>query len=155
MLLCPLRSPCRLTQKFGERPKVYAQFGLKGHNGIDYAAEAPNEKKPLYAPMEGIVSEVGDTADKGYGKYIRIVNQTPDSQGRFKEVTLGHFDSIMVTKGQSVMLGEQVGIMGSTGFSSAVHVHFGLRHIDSQKNVLDYNNGYKGAVDFLPFIISW
>jgi murein DD-endopeptidase MepM/ murein hydrolase activator NlpD len=155
MLLCPLKNPCRLTQKFGERPEVYSQFGLKGHNGLDYADKVAGTKAPLYAPMEGIVKVVADQGKAGYGKYIRIVNTTPDEQGRFKEVTLGHFDSIEVKQGQFIALGARVGIMGSTGFSTAVHVHFGLRHLDANGNVLKLDNGYKGSVDFLQYVISW
>ena len=154
MLLCPVKTPYRLTQKFGENPNVYNQFGLKGHNGLDFASDVPGKKVPMYCPMEGVAFEVGDQGAKGYGKFIRIRNTTPDATGHLKEVIMGHFDSIDVKQGQFLPLGEKLGVMGTTGFSSGVHLHWGLRFLKDGV-VLDYDNGYKGYIDFLPYIIYW
>lgn len=156
MLLCPVKNLCRLTQKFGERPEVYSQFGLKSHNGVDWSGKNPGDKVPLYAPLEGYL-EIGDQGAKGYGKHVRIKTKQYDNKGRLKEVILGHFDSIdpRWKTGDFVPMGEKLGIMGTTGFSSGVHVHMGLRFLNAAGTVLDYDNGWKGYIDFHPFIIYW
>lgn len=156
MLLCPVKQPRRKTQGFGERPDVYAQFGLKGHNGIDFAGEHAGEKVRLYAPIEGYL-ELGDQGNGGYGKYVRIRSKQLDDQGRRKDVILGHLDSFApnIHNGMFIPLGECVGIMGTTGFSSGVHVHCGLRFLREDGSVLDSNNGYAGYVDFDPWVIDW
>lgn len=144
-----------MTQGFGQRPEVYLQFGLKGHNGVDFAGAYPGEKAPLYAPLEGYIEVTRGTT--GYGNHVRIKTKQLDDQGRRKEVILGHFDSIdeKWQTGMFVPLGERLGIMGTTGFSSGVHVHMGLRFLKQNGAVMNGDNGFAGYVDFLPWVIYW
>src|SRR5215216_603770 len=55
------------TQNFGENLNDYTQFGMKGHNGIDWAAP---KGAPVRAVHDGRV-EFGDDP-KGYGKFARL-----------------------------------------------------------------------------------
>jgi len=63
------------TQKFGKRPEVYKQWGMKGHNGIDFRTrfnDSPDGKRPVYAVMDGIILEANDEIKDDYGKNLRI-----------------------------------------------------------------------------------
>lgn len=156
MILSPIAGINRITQKFGLRPEVYAQFGLKGHNGIDFTGRFKKQMATIYAPIEGVVTVVQDDGKAGYGKHIKIRTVAPDAKGRIKEVVLAHLSEFTVKKGQFVYQLDPIGVQGNTGFSTAPHLHFGLRFIDAKTNaVLDYGNGFKGYVDFLPHLRFW
>lgn len=156
MFLSPIAGINRITQKFGLRPDVYAQFGMKGHNGIDFTGRFKTQMATIYAPIEGIVTVVQDDGKAGYGKHVKIRTVSPDAKGRIKEVVLGHLSECKVVQGQFVYQLDEVGVEGNTGFSTAPHLHCGLRFIDAKTNtVLDYNNGFKGYVDFLPYLRFW
>lgn len=133
----------RITQKFGERPEVYKQFGHKGHNGVDFG---PNGNETIYAPFTGVAT-VLDQGSAGYGLHIKITDDE-------KECVLGHLSEVLIKNGTKVYMGDKVGKMGSTGFSTAKHLHFGLKYLANGK-VVSPNNGYKGSVDPLPFLITW
>jgi murein DD-endopeptidase MepM/ murein hydrolase activator NlpD len=154
MISCPLASPCRITQRFGERPDVYGQFGLKGHEGIDLAGPVPGQLVSIYAPYDGVIYEVGDQGKKGYGKFIRL-RTFPSKNGQKRELVFGHLSVIGVKLGDEVRFGDSIGIMGSTGFATAPHLHFGLRRIDAAGKVIDYGNGFTGYVDFLDYLIPY
>ena len=154
MILCPLQNPCRVTQRFGQRPDVYKQFGLKGHNGVDFAGQHPGELVPVYSPYDAVVHEVGDQGTKGYGRFVRL-RTAPNAAGYRRELVLGHLSSIVVNAKQEISLGDSIGIMGNTGFSSGPHLHLGLRRIAPNGSVVDENNGFSGYIDFLPWLLFW
>lgn len=155
MLHCPVKSPCRITQVFGENPKIYSQFGLKGHNGIDFTGPEKGVPVAIYSAIEGYVYEIGNQGKAGYGKYVRVRSHSPDDRGRLKETIYAHLSDITVKQGQFMPMGDKVGIMGNTGFSTALHLHFGLRFLNTIGKVLDAGNGYSGYIDCLPYIRFW
>ena len=56
-----------ITQYFGVNKEDYTQFGLQGHNGIDYGLPT---NTPIFAPHSGKVIEA--TLDPlGYGLYVK------------------------------------------------------------------------------------
>lgn len=135
-----------ITQSFGTNPKIYAKFGLKGHNGIDLRTrfiDSPLGRRYVTASHEGIVEIVRADAN-GYGTHIRL-------RGPDRCLTIyGHLTKSYVSKGQSVKAGERIGLTGNTGFSSGPHLHFEYRPAGWEKKT---KNGFAGAVDPLPFII--
>jgi len=162
MLLCPLENTAVLkqnwiqvrpivTQNFGENPQIYKQFGLKGHNGIDFRAAM---RTPIYAPCDGVIRHKEETG--GYGKYIKLRNND-----RGREIVLAHFDSILVEQGQQVNMGQFLGFSGNTGFSTGPHLHMGLRFLKKKGDdvwdwsVMEYNNGYFGYIDFLKALVTF
>jgi len=134
----------RITQFFGKNPDMYKQFGMLGHNGIDFGIPVGT---PLFAVFEGIVFECSDDGS-GYGKFIKLRKDNI-------EVVYGHLSDQEVKKGQKIYMGDKIGESGNTGNSTGPHLHFGLRCLDSKGNILAYNNGYKGYVDPLPFLLTW
>lgn len=139
----------RTTQGFLDRPQFYAQFGLKGHGGLDFG---PNGNETIYAPFSGEV-KVKNTGEAGYGLHVLI----RDGE---KECVLGHLREVFVKDGMKVYMGEKMGLMGSTGVSSAKHLHFGLRYTENKgplwsRAVLNLDNGFHGYVDPSEYMITW
>jgi murein DD-endopeptidase MepM/ murein hydrolase activator NlpD len=156
MIFSPIAGVNRITQVFGARPEVYAQFGLKGHNGIDLTPRFKSKMAVLHSPIDGRVTVVQDDGKSGYGKWVRIVSAGADDKGRLKEITIAHLSEFRVSVGQYVYQLDEIGVEGNTGFSTAPHVHLGLRYLDAATGaVLDTGNGYKGSVDFLPYLRFW
>lgn len=144
MFICPIKTPVLVTQHFGERPSVYKQFGLKGHNGVDLRAPVGTL---IYAPIGG-VAEVHDQGKKGYGLYVRIKN--PEY-----ECVLAHLSKAAFQGIHEVHVGDPIGLSGNTGFSTAPHVHFGVRKLNSDGTVKDKANGFAGYLNIEPFTIAW
>lgn len=136
-----------VTQLFGANPKIYAQFGLKGHDGIDLRTrfiDSPLGRRYVTAAHDGVVEIVRADA-AGYGTHIRL--RGPDGC----MTIYGHLTKSYVSKGQSVKVGERIALTGNTGFSSGPHLHFEYRPAGWEKKS---NNGYAGAVDPMPFLID-
>lgn len=156
VILSPISGINRITQVFGVRPEDYSQFSLKGHNGVDLTPRFKTKMATIYSPLEGVVTVVKDEGNEGYGKYVKLRSTAPDDKGRIKEVVLAHLSSIKVYEGQFVYLLDEIGIEGNTGFSTAPHLHFGLRYINHRTNIIEnYDNGFKGYVDFLNYMRFW
>ena len=141
-----IKRPCdksfRISQRFGQNPDIYKQFGLKAHNGIDHSVPVGT---PIIAVAKGVVKAVKFDPD-GYGHYIRL-------QHKNFETVYAHSDQIPFFQfGDTVETGETIMLSGNTGFSTGPHLHFGLRETDSQGNVINYENGYKGYIDPQPWI---
>lgn len=97
-------------------------------NALDIANPS---SPPVYSPFEGRVSAIHDcTLDgdcsRGWGGYGNSVEIQLSEGGT---ALFGHLTIIMVTSGQSISKGDQVGIMGTTGVSTGTHLHFELRGI--------------------------
>ncbi len=141
-----------MGQKFGDHQLDYSQFGLIGHNGIDFACP---KGKPVYAVHDGWISEV-TAKETGYG--LRIT-QWWEEDGFEWDFTYGHFLSVKFpdyswnqwSKPWFVRAGEVIGYVDSSGFSTGNHVHGTLRKYKGRQ-LLNYNNGYFGAIDWLPYL---
>src|SRR4051794_449357 len=115
MILSPIESPVRLTQRFGADPAHYGQYGLLGHDGTDMTGPTPGVSVPTYAPYDGQVSVMtGRAGWAAYGVCVAI-HTPPDPQGVRREIVLGHHKSLSVKDGQWVHLGDPIGWMGDTG----------------------------------------
>lgn len=143
----------RVTQWFGGNRAVYEQYGMIGHNGIDYGVPVGT---PVFAPMDGIVKVV-DSGKAGYGLHIKIRNPFKRT-----EVVLGHLSRADVVDGAFVTMGDKIALSGNTGHSTGPHVHEGVRLLKEggktplfEWQVLNYGNGYLGYFDHSEFCINW
>lgn len=143
-----------ISQGFGERPEVYAQFGWKGHNGLDIAAPLGT---PVCAMADGWIVEATQK-DTGYG--LRIT-QYFEQEEKGYDLTYGHFQKInypnltfnIQRRDYPVKAGDIIGYVDSTGFSSGNHLHITLRPYIWRSYQLEApDNGFGGAIDILPFI---
>lgn len=87
--------------------------GYDWHPGIDIAVDFGT---PVYATAAGTVEQAGPNG--GYGRYVRIAH------GNGYETAYGHMSGIAVAAGQTVIKGEIIGFVGSTGYSTGPHLHY-------------------------------
>ncbi|WP_064092078.1 M23 family metallopeptidase [Rossellomorea aquimaris] len=99
----------------------------KMHKGIDIARPS---NKTIKTVDNGVVVSAGWDSG-GYGNKVVI-----DHQNGYKTI-YAHLDSISVSPGQTVEKGQKIGIMGTTGESTGVHLHIEVYKNGSLINPLD------------------
>lgn len=95
-----------------------------GHGGIDIQ---PSEGSPVYSSADGVVTWVqtgysnaqGSNGMESYGNMVSIFHEGPNIG-----TVYAHMSEVMVSKGQQVRMGEQIGKCGNTGNSYGAHIHF-------------------------------
>ena len=98
------------------------------HWGIDLTGYTG---APIYAAGDGFVSHTGWTAG-GHGINV-VVDHGYGYQTRY-----AHLSKSLVTDGQWVKRGEQIGEMGSTGRSSGPHLHYEVIYRGSKVDPMSY-----------------
>lgn len=135
-----------ITQRFGENPAMYRPFGFDGHNGIDYRVkfdDTPQGRRYVYAAKWGVVIEVGNQGNKGYGVFVRI------QHFKDEQTVYGHLTKAYVKVGDKVETSQRIGLSGNTGFSTGAHLHFGFRPYNWKTLT---NNGYAGYVNPIQYL---
>jgi murein DD-endopeptidase MepM/ murein hydrolase activator NlpD len=122
----PIRT-AEFTSGFGVRSDPF-RHGAAMHPGIDLAAPAGT---PIYATAEGTVLRAGWNSG-GYGNLVEI------DHGRGIITRYGHMSKILVSPGQHVTRGQQVGQVGSTGRSTGNHLHYEVRIDNSPVNPIPF-----------------
>lgn len=132
------------SQGFGVNPDTYAWLGIKGHNGLDLTYENGTE---VFASHDG-TAEFASDSSKGLGVTIT------DNE---KKTIYWHLKDAIKPLGSvwTVKQGELIGWGDTTGFSTGPHLHYGLKLLDINGNVLNRDNGYDGAVDPTLYIVWW
>jgi len=102
----------RLSQNVG--PRRHPVFGYRScHTGMDLAAGTGT---PIGAAATGIVTAV--TTLRAYGRVIVIAHNGGLS------TMYAHLSRFNVSVGQGVAVGDTVGFVGSSGWSTGPHLHF-------------------------------
>lgn len=112
--LWPCPSSTRVTSDYGNRLAPTAGAS-SNHKGIDIGASYGAD---IVAAADGTVTFAGYS--RGNGNYVMI------SHGGGLYTVYCHASSLTVSTGQSVKAGECVAKVGSTGISTANHLHFGV-----------------------------
>jgi murein DD-endopeptidase MepM/ murein hydrolase activator NlpD len=105
----------RVTSGFKMRFHPILQV-WKAHLGVDYAA-------PIGTPVRGVGDGVVEFAgvQSGFGNVVKIKHQNQIS------TVYAHLSRISVRTGQSVAQGQNLGLVGMTGWSTGPHLHFEYR----------------------------
>lgn len=94
------------------------------HSGIDVSMGRSGDM--IVSTANGVIVDVG--YDPMYGNYI-LIKHGFDFYTRY-----AHLQSILVKRGQKVLRGERIGILGNTGLSTGPHIHYeiytGSSHVD-------------------------
>jgi murein DD-endopeptidase MepM/ murein hydrolase activator NlpD len=97
------------------------------HEGVDIST---SRSEPVLATADGKVLRSGWAGE--YGKAIEIAH------GDRYTTLYGHLEATLVAEGQTVHRGDRVGLVGSTGRSTAPHLHYEV-HVDGHPvNPLEY-----------------
>lgn len=96
------------------------------HRGLDIATGAND---PVYSMLNGIVHSLGYSSSRG--NWIIIYDNDPTSSTYGYATLYMHLrDAPMVTQAQNVVVGEQIGVEGSTGQSSGIHLHVEMQDLN-------------------------
>ena len=116
------------------------------HNGIDIAGSGISGKK-IIAISSGVVIKTVNSCKHnyskysscgcggGFGNYVRINHGTKD--GKTYVVTYAHMSKTAVKSG-TVKKGKTIGYVGTTGWSTGYHLHFGIAVNGVWKNPMNY-----------------
>jgi len=121
-----LRRKIHLLSGFGKRLHPIYKV-MKMHDGIDFTAD---KGTPIQATGDGKI--ITAKRSPSYGRYVVIRHNDE------YETLYAHMDKIMVKKGQKVKRGEQIGTVGSTGRSTAPHLHYEVRYKGRPVNPISY-----------------
>lgn len=125
----PLKYPgVHVTSTFGKRN---LQGKWEGHGGTDFAASGIYGAS-IYASRGGTVIYTDPYCTTTYGKYVII------DHGDGYTTIYAHMSKILVSKGQTVSRGQVIGKVGSTGRSTAPHLHFEIRKDGERQNPMNY-----------------
>ena len=94
------------------------------HRGLDIAT--PNSE-PVYSMLKGYVLERG--TDSTQGNYLVIACNDTTSPYYGYATRYMHLASFDVLEGQSVLVGQKVGMEGTTGQSTGIHLHVEMQDI--------------------------
>ena len=111
----------RIASGYGRRIDPYYKK-LKFHYGVDFSAP---KGTPIYATGNGKVAKV-QKSRRGFGNHV-IINH-----GFGYESLYAHMTKYTVRKGQKVKRGDIIGFVGSSGKSTAPHLHYEV-HKDGKK----------------------
>lgn len=110
-----------ITSTFGHRENPFGGDNVETHKGIDIRAPFG---APVKAMAKGQVSFAGLRG--GFGNCIII------QHGNGFETLYGHLSKILVSPGQKIAIGQEIGKVGSTGRSTGPHLHYEI-HKNGQK----------------------
>ena len=126
-LATPLVAEQRITSHFGWREDPIIRGKRAFHPGMDIKAKW---KSPIRTTAPGVISFSG--VKSGYGKFVEV-----DHGNGFK-TRYGHLNKISVKKGERVVFGDQIGLLGSTGRSTAPHVHYEIIYNGKRRNPMHF-----------------
>jgi murein DD-endopeptidase MepM/ murein hydrolase activator NlpD len=107
----------RITSQFGYRPNPFGGTGTSYHLGVDFSAGCG---AAVFAAHGGTVTYSGWNGV--YGNYIQISN------GDGVSTAYGHIQNggLLVRKGETVGVGQQIARAGATGGATGCHIHLGI-----------------------------
>jgi hypothetical protein len=115
-----------LTSRFG--PRVSPFTGRRQqHSGIDIAAASGTS---IFAPARGRITYAGSKGPLG--------NTLVIDHGFGVKTVYGHTQLFHVATGETVLRGQEIATIGSTGRSTGPHLHYTVEVNGKTRNPLDY-----------------
>lgn len=117
--------------------RVSQEFKGSAHDGLDLVGI---DSKNIYATVSGKVSRAGwenpGNHKQGFGQYVRI-DCTAD--GAACCAYYGHLSQVLVHVGDTVQIGQHIGVEGNTGRSTGSHLHYCIRRGGVKGQQIDIN----------------
>lgn len=126
-----------LTSLFSNSRKNPVLGIIRPHQGCDIGSDADNT---IVAAASGKVRVADYPGKTGFGNYVVITH--PNGQ----ETVYAHLSAVNVRVGQSVKQGEKIGVKGTTGNSTGVHLHF---EISKRRWTNDFSNKIDPLTQFV------
>ncbi len=117
----------RLSSRYGRRVDPFTGRPAF-HRGIDVSARRGT---PILSPADGRVKKVRRSS-AGYGNMLIV------DHGNGFETRFAHCDQILVSRGQKLARGEVVATVGSSGHSTAPHLHYEVIRDNKHRNPSHY-----------------
>ena len=109
--------PGAITSEFGHRENPFGSSQIETHKGLDI-------KGPIGAHVKAVAKGKVEFAGLkgGFGNCIIL------KHGNGFETLYGHLSKILVSVGQQIDIGQEIGNIGSTGRSTGPHLHYEIHH---------------------------
>lgn len=117
------RTDYKITSPFGSRISPLTKK-KEYHDGVDYGTHG--EEWPQYAIEDGEVLSCGK--DANYANALFVWVKYPRIGIKLLHY---HLSKISVTKGQKVTAGTLIGYTGKTGLATGIHLHLGMKYLNS------------------------
>ena len=147
MMKTPINSEnIKITSYYGNRQYYYQGKLIKDfHNGIDLVP-SPCNNNEILAFADGVVTSVQKTGVQyGTGCYVRLKH----SNGLYTLYYHLKSGSVCVNVGDKVVKGQKLGIIGTTGQSTGIHLHFQIDKGSSSTSINPYDYLFNGK-EFIP-----
>lgn len=142
----------KITSNYGQRTiTVNGKTTTGFHHGLDLVPNPKNNNAEIVAFEDGTVTAVSKVG-KQYGTpcYVRIKH----SNGLYTLYYHLKSNSIVVNKGTKVKRGQKLGIIGTTGQSTGIHLHFQIDDGNTTHSINPYDYIFAGKEfiekNFLP-----
>ncbi len=132
----PSISPVRKQDTRNLRSYISSPFGTRKHpifhnehfhSGIDIPGK---ERDTIYAPGNGIVKDIG--FENRLGGFIRI-------RHKYRVTSVfGHMRKALCQTGDTIAIGQPIGLMGNTGSSTGPHLHYTVKLGDQYVNPIPF-----------------
>ena len=126
----------RMASGYGMRMHPILKY-RKMHNGMDFSAPTGSE---VYATGDAVVKKAQRTT--GFGNLIVL------DHGFGYETYYAHLSDFKVRKGEKVKRGEVIGEVGSSGLSTAPHLHYEVHKNGKVVNPINFYHGDLTAEEY-------
>lgn len=141
-MIVPLKTDkVHITSYYGNREYWYQGKLVKDfHNGIDLVP-SPCNNNEILAYEDGTVTSLQRTGEQyGTGCYVRLKH----SNGLYTLYYHLKSGSVCVNVGDKVKKGQKLGIIGTTGKSTGIHLHFQIDKGSASTSINPYDYLFNG-----------
>ena len=157
-----------ITQRFNDKDSTIKDYYRPrlGHDGLDFVVPNPASVKAfesgevVYADWDVNMrrSNSGFLKNSGYFQGLGIMTIVWNKENNRLWV-YGHLrNNLEINQGQQIKAGEHIGYMGGSGHGQLnafpIHTHLGVYEVDGNTNILNFDNGFWGAIDPINILIN-
>ena len=123
-----------------------------GHSGVDLATNGANAV--VHATAAGVVTAAGYL--DSYGVMVRIKHLLADGSYVYSQYEHMAYGSLAVYQGETLSQGQQLGLVGATGFVTGAHLHFEIKTVDENGFGYTFGNSslIAGYLEPLSFVAA-